>query len=91
MYLKSPNWCCDNCVTQELPFSNINNNELNAIRHGFMDNYSEVLAALPCFTIQSLLDQMPAQKFNTDEFLSHSINSRYYSPTDLIDAKFSKK
>ena len=34
---------------------------------------------------------MPAQKFNTDEFLSYSINSKYYSPTEFIDAKFSKK
>ena len=90
-YLNSPNWQCDNCVTQELPFSCINNNELNAIRHCFRDSYSEVLSALPSFTIQSLLDQMPAQKFNTDEFLSYSINSKYYSPSDFIDAKFSKK
>ena len=90
-YLNSPHWQCDNCVTQELPFSCINDNELNAIRHGFRDSYSEILAALPGFTIQSLLDQMPAQKFNTDEFLSYSINSKYYSPTDFIDAKLSKK
>jgi len=90
-YLNSPNWECDQCVTQQLPFSCINNNELSAIKHGFRDSYSDVLAALPGFSIQSLLDQMPAQKFNTDEFLSYSINSKYYSPTDFIDAKFSKK
>ena len=34
---------------------------------------------------------MPAQKFSTDEFLSSSINSKYYSPSDFIDAKLSKK
>jgi len=90
-YLNSTNWECDHCVTQQLPFSCINNNELNAIKHGFRDIHSDVLAALPGFTIQSLLDQMPAQKFNTDEFLSYSINSKYYSPTEFIDAKFSKK
>ena len=32
-------------------------------------------------TIQSLLDQMPGQKFGSADFLSNSISSKYYSPT----------
>ena len=32
-------------------------------------------------TIQSLLDQMPGQKFDSADFLSNSISSKYYSPT----------
>ena len=89
-YINSVNWQCDKCVTQELPFSCINDNDFNAIRHGFRNNFNEILTDLPGFTIQSLLDKMPSQKFSTDEFLSSSINSKYYSPTDFIDAKFSK-
>ena len=33
-YLNSPNWECDHCVIQQLPFSCINNNELSAIKQG---------------------------------------------------------
>jgi len=84
-------WECDKCITQQLPFSTINNNEVSALKHGLRDCYNDILSAIPSFTIQSLLDKMPAQKFSTDEFLSLSINSKYYSPTEFIESKFSKK
>jgi len=89
-YCSSPNWECDFCVTQQLPFAKVNHNVFSAVIHGLSESYNDVLSALPSFTIQSLLDQMPAQKFNTDEFLSYTINSKYYTPTEFIEAKFSK-
>ena len=41
--------------------------------------------------MQSLLDKMPGQKVSTDEFLSDSIESKYYTPVQFISEKFSKK
>ena len=41
----------------------------------------------PSFTIQSLLDQMPGQKFESDEFLSNSISSKYYKPSEFLECK----
>ena len=62
-YCSSPNWECDSCVTQQLPFAKVNNNEFSAVIHGFKESYNDVLSALPSFTIQSLLDQMPAHQY----------------------------
>ena len=41
----------------------------------------------PSFTIQSLLDQMPRQKFESDEFLSNSLSSKYYKPSEFLERK----
>ena len=45
----------------------------------------------PSFTIQSLLDQMPGQKFESDEFLSDSISSKYYRPSEFLECKLPLK
>ena len=55
-YRSSPNWECDFCVTQQLPFAKVNNNVFSAVIHGLEESYNDVLSALPSFTIQSLLD-----------------------------------
>jgi len=91
IYANSSNWQCDKCVLQEFPFHSLNENVFDATRQGISNNFNYVLDGLPSFTIKSLLDKMPAQKFTTDEFLTNSISSKYYSPTEFIDAKFSKK
>ena len=41
----------------------------------------------PSFTIQSLLDQMPGQNFESDEFLSNSISSKYYKHSEFLECK----
>ena len=56
----------------------------------FLEN-TERLSNLPSFSIQSLLDQLPGQNFSTDDFLSDSIESKYYTPAQFIAEKFSKK
>ena len=84
-------WQCDICVSKHLPLANVNDNDYNMARHGFSDNFKDTLSNLPSFTIQSLLDKMPGQSFSTDDFFSSSIDSKYYTPSDFIDSRFSVK
>ena len=49
------------------------------------------LKNVPSFSIQSLIDQIPGQKFDTDEFISDTIESKYYTPAEFISTKLSKK
>ena len=39
-----------------------------------IENKSTLINSKPIFTIQSLLDEMPGQTFETDEFMSESIS-----------------
>ena len=52
--------------------------------HGFDEDSTELLKDVPSFSIQTLLDQLPGQKFDTDEFVSDSIESKYYTPAKFI-------
>ena len=45
----------------------------------------------PLFSLKSLLDEIPGQKFDTDEFISDTILSKYHTIIDLANAKFSNK
>ena len=76
-------WICFNCVSNVMPFSSIDNNEL------FLDinNISNLISSPPSFTIQSLLDQMPGQNFETDEFMSETISSKYFTPSEFLECK----
>jgi hypothetical protein len=42
---------------------------------------------MPNFSIQSLLDKMPGQTFDTNEFMSESITSKYFTPAEFLKAK----
>ena len=84
-------WHCNSCSINDLPFSNISNDNLILNLQGLSDNSINQLTNLPSFTIQSLLDQLPGQNFSTDDFLSDSIESKYYTPAQFINEKFSKK
>ena len=68
----------------------IYDNVFDATWQGISNKFN-VLDVFFSFTIKSLLDKMPAQKFTTDEFLTNSISSKYYSLSEFIDVKFSKK
>ena len=43
------------------------------------------------FSIKRLLDKLPGQKISTDEFLSNSVESKYFTPAEFINEKFDKK
>ena len=52
---------------------------------------TDSLNILPSFSIQTLLDKISgAITIETDEFLSDSIESKYYKPEDFIAAKIPK-
>ena len=84
-------WQCLKCCTLALPFSSITNDDLLLTMHGLDEKTAEFLKNVPSFSIQSLIDQIPGQKFDTDEFISDTIESKYYSPAEFISTKFSKK
>ena len=84
-------WQCNKCVLKLLPCSSLSDNNLLLFLKGFTTTEAENLSNLPSFSIQSLLDQISGQKFSTDEFLSNSIDSKYYTPAQFISEKFSKK
>ena len=82
---KNKTWTCYNCVSKLLPFSGIDNNEL------FLElqNKPNLINATPSFTIQFLLDQMPGQNFETGQFMSEGISSKYFTPSKFIESKLS--
>ena len=60
--------------------------------NGVADETISILAeGAPSFSIKSLLDEIPGQKFDTDEFMTDTILSKYYTISDFSSAKFSNK
>ena len=58
---------------------------------GFDEETTDFLKDVPSFSIQTLIDQLPGKNFDTDEFISDTIESKYYSPAEFISAKIPKK
>ena len=59
---------------------------------GFNDEITiSFVEKAPSFSIKSLLDQMPGQTFDTDQLLSDTISSKYYTIGEFAAAKFSKQ
>ena len=59
------NWQCNKCSLNSLPFSSISDDNLLLNLQGHSGESIEVLSNLPSFSIQSLLDQLPGQNFNS--------------------------
>ena len=90
-YSEMPNWYCDGCTISVLPFSNLNNSDLGLTLHGKEIPSRENLSMFPSFTIQSLLDRIPGNiTIQTDDFLSDSIESKYYTPDEFLSSKINK-
>ena len=85
------NWHCNKCSLNSLPFSSVPEDSFLLHLQGLSDESVEALSNFPSFTIQSLLDQLPGQNFNSDDFLSDSIESKYYTPGELMAANLPKK
>ena len=79
------------CSIQTLPFSSINNDDFLLTSHGLDSTSIDYLKDVPSFSIQTLLDQFPGEKFAKDDFLSSTIESKYYTPAQFINEKFSKR
>ena len=81
--LKNEKWVCFNCVSNLMPFSRVDNNELFLE----MENKANLINSTPSFSIESLLDEMPGQNFETDEFMSDTISSKYFTPAEFLECK----
>ena len=90
-FLNVESWSCSKCLLGLLPFSTIDQNALLLTLDGCNQHEIEQLNKDPSFSIKSLLDKMPGQKFNTDEFLSDNTKSAYYSSGEFLKGKFSNK
>ena len=88
--LKS-DWQCDHCCLLNLPYASINDDVLSLTTKGYDDESILHLKNYPSFSIKTLLDEMPGQKIETDEFISDTIQSKYYTPAEFISTKFNKK
>ena len=88
--IRNESWCCMKCSSNLLPFSNIDNNELYLEMQATSIPPSDFVQGMPSFTIQSLLDEMPGQNFETDEFMSESISSKYFTPSQFLETKLTK-
>ena len=86
-----PDWACDSCTISVLPFSNITKDDFLFTIHGISEKTSNPFSGLSSFSIKSLLDKLPGQKISTDEFLSNSVESKYFTPAEFINEKFDKK
>ena len=82
-------WKCLKCSLGCLPFSSIDQNNLLLTIHGTRESDIQILNEGPSFSMKSILNKMPGQKFPTDDFLDDSIKSKYYSPGDFLNEKIS--
>ena len=54
-------------------------------------NFGDRVNLSPSFTIQTLLGKIPGSvNESNDEFLSDSISSKYYTPSDFLTSKVNK-
>ena len=87
-----PEWICTGCTMKTLPFANINDENMKLTSHGLSDETIDfIVDKSPSFSVKSLLDQMPGQKIDTDQFLNNTILSKYYTISEFLSAKFSTK
>ena len=77
-------WNCPTCVDKSLPFAGLDETCLTVNTNSDIDlnNINK-----PSFTTQSLL----GQKFDSADFLSNSISSKYYSPIEFLQCKLTTK
>ena len=65
---------------------------MNMIHYGMdYESISILTDGAPSFSLNSILDVIPGQNFDTDEFISDTILSKYYTISNFARAKFSNK
>ena len=88
-YLKTKEWVCNKCTISFLPFGGIDNEQLKLTNLGKNLNFGEHLQSHPTFSIQTLLDKFPGT-FSCDDFSFDTGVSKYYTPSEFLNAKFEK-
>ena len=83
-------WTCDSCLDHTLPFFNLDSQELILELQGKSINFPDIFS-LPSFRVKTLLDKLPGSiTIQTQDFLSNSIQSKYFTPADFISSKIPK-
>ena len=77
--------CCTKCLPDVFPSSNLDNNELYLEIEATHFPSSDTLKGMPSFTIQSLLNKLPGQNFETNEFMNETITSKYFTPAEAAN------
>ena len=85
------NWTCSKCILSELPFYKTTNDDFLSNLLGLDDSSIEFLKNVPSFNIKTLLDSLPGENFEKDDFVTNTISSKYYSPIELRQTKFNRK
>ena len=83
-------WFCINCINNNIPYSNIPNNELELINQGINYNFNNNLNLnlFPTDNLNSFYTNCPNFLSNIDEANS-SQNDKYYDINDFTKTKFS--
>ena len=85
-------WMCNICIDDTLPLSMLDNEKLKLTMQAKHTNFGDHVILSPSFTIQSLLDKIPGSvNYNSDDFLTDLISSRYYTPIKFLTSKFKNK
>ena len=80
-------WVCSKCSISFLPFASMDKNALLLTLDGLDDKVIDSLNNVPNFSMKSLLDKMPGQRFSTDEFIGDNITSKYLTPGEFLREK----
>ena len=62
-----PDWKCTKCLSLILPFSSITNDDFLLTMKGIKETDTNFLKDVPTFSIRTLLDQFPGEKFAHDD------------------------
>ena len=88
-YYKTTSWTCSSCIECILPFSKLEDEALLLTMQAKDLPFGDHVNLTPSFTIKSLIEKIPGT-FNdsTEDYLSDSVSSKYYTPSDFISSKF---
>ena len=83
-------WTCCKCLLSNLPFHKTSNEDFFANSLGLSDSSTDFLKNIPSFNIKSLIDSLPGENYDKDDFVSNTISSKYYSSIEFKQTKFNK-
>ena len=86
MFGPVPNAFYLSCLSTKLQMKTFLSNLLGLDKTG-----TSLIKNTPSFNIKTLLDSLPGENFDKDDFISNTISSKYYSPIEFKQTKFNKK
>ena len=84
----SHSWECAQCLLKNLPFPNLDDENLKITLHAKDIPFGDYLSLFPSFHIRSLIQNIGEN--NTDDYIGELTNSKYYTPSEFLSAKISR-